>query len=150
VPRGVYPRDAADVRFWTRVEKTDWCWLWKGAKREGYGLFNISHDTQVAAQNFAYQLMVGPIPDGLLLDHLCRNRACVNPVHLQPVTNKENILRGVAPTALNAKKTHCPQGHEYSLGNTYWDKKGRQCRTCRRLRQNESRLMARIDEGLDS
>ena len=150
MPKGVYPRAVAVVRFWKKVEKTKGCWLWKGAKREGYGLFSISHDTQVPAHNFAYQQLTGPIPDGLLLDHLCRNHACVNPAHLQPVTNKENVLRGIAPTAVNAKKTHCQKGHEYSPENTYYDGKGRQCRTCRRLRQRESRLKAEKDARLDS
>ena len=149
MPKGVYPRLSANARFWGRVAKTDECWLWKGATREGYGLFSVSHDIQVPAQNFAYQQLIGPIPDGLLLDHLCRNRACVNPAHLQPVTNKENILRGTAPTALNAKKTHCPQGHEYSSENTYYEEKGRQCRTCKRLRQN-SHLKAEKDARLDT
>jgi hypothetical protein len=78
---------------------------------------------------------VGPIPDGLVLDHLCRNKLCVNPKHLEPVTNQENILRGLTPLVggyYNMAKTHCPKGHEYSPENTYYrPSRWRQTRVCR-------------------
>ncbi len=114
------------------------CWVWRGSKdRAGYG--RISHARENAlVHRLAYELLVGPIPDGLTLDHLCRNRACYNPEHLEPVTNKENVLRGVSPSAQHAKKTHCPRGHPYAGDNLYVARRGnRGCRTCQRARYLE-------------
>lgn len=125
-------------RFWSKVTKTDTCWLWTAYLRRGYGKIKISNRT-VLAHRFAYEMLVGPIPDGLQLDHLCRVRNCVNPAHLEPVTSRENTLRGATPAALNAAKTHCKNGHEYTPENTYLIKPtktqpngARACRTCRR------------------
>ena len=89
------------------------------------------------AHVFAYKLLVGVVPGGLELDHLCRVPACVNPAHLEPVTHAENLMRSpVAPTAINARKTHCPQGHPYVAGNTYYRANGhRHCKTCTLERQ---------------
>jgi hypothetical protein len=109
------------------------CWNWHAAKSDGYGLF-YDGEKVVRAHRFSYQYFIGIIPDGLVLDHLCRNRLCVNPNHLEPVTVRKNILRGEGPTAKNAIKTHCPQGHEYNLKNTYYDGKGRMCKACWKLR----------------
>lgn len=89
----------------------------------------------VPAHRYAYESIVGPIPNGMVLDHVkqrCGNRACVNPAHLEPVTNRVNILRGSGITALNARKTHCPKGHEYTDANTIRGKdRVRKCRSCR-------------------
>jgi hypothetical protein len=80
-----------------------------------------------------YEALVGPIPGGLQIDHLCRNRGCCNPAHLEPVTPRENSLRGVGPTAENATKTHCDQGHEFTPENTARRTDGtRRCIACRR------------------
>jgi hypothetical protein len=106
------------VRFWRFVRKDGplWngtpCWPWIGGKdRTGYGRFAVSKRpyVQTAASRFAYELLVGPIPEGFDIDHLCRNRICVNPQHLEPVTRQENILRG-AHSALRVR-THCRRGH---------------------------------------
>src|SRR5690349_8969939 len=84
------------------------CWDWLGAPRgNGYGGFAWDGRKSIAAHRASWQLLRGPIPSGLTLDHLCRNRRCVNPAHLEPVTMRENILRGIGPSAQCAKKTHC-------------------------------------------
>lgn len=117
-------------RFWpkVRVGKTPQdCWVWIGARHfKGYGSFCGK------AHRFSYELFKGPIPAGLTIDHLCRNTYCVNPEHLEAVTNRENILRGISPPAIFAKKTHCSKGHEFTPENTYIRnyKIGRKCRIC--------------------
>lgn len=125
-----------EERFWERVDKNapNGCWVWVAGKiPAGYGSLG-----GVRAHRFAYELLVGPIPAGLELDHLCRNRACVNPAHLEPVTHHENILRGQSPAAKNAGKTHCVRGHEYSDENTYVQSDGsRRCRKCARITKRE-------------
>lgn len=124
---------AAD-RFWAKVQQVGECWVWQGAKKTGtgYGYFHAVSGTTVRAHRWAYEQMVGPIPDGLQLDHLCRNPSCVNPSHLDPVTAKVNTARSESFAALNARKTHCPQGHPYDADNTRIDKRGlRHCRECR-------------------
>lgn len=116
------------------------CWEWKDCTNEhGYGLFRLAikgEDHNVKAHRMAYIGAKGPIPDELSLDHLCRNRKCCNPDHLEPVTHQENCLRGVSPHAMNAQKTHCANGHEFTPENTYFLKSkpgrlnGRACRIC--------------------
>lgn len=123
------------------------CLLWTGGLNGvGYGQFylGITPDRPTGkgyAHRFAYEFYVGPIPAGMQLDHLCRNRACVNHEHLEPVTPRLNNLRGVSPAAQNAKKTHCPQGHPYSGDNLYTHptKGQRICRTCGRERAAQKR-----------
>ncbi|MFC8339351.1 HNH endonuclease signature motif containing protein [Streptomyces rubiginosohelvolus] len=112
------------------------CWEWTGAKTTGgYGQFWLK-PRLVVSHRYAYEQMVGPIPEGLQLDHLCRNRACVNPAHLEPVSQQVNILRGFSIATANRLKTRCPQGHPYSASNTYIHPRnnGRICRTCARER----------------
>jgi hypothetical protein len=89
------------------------------------------------AHRVSYERYVGPIPEGAHLDHLCRNRACVNPEHLEPVSVQTNILRGVSPSAVNAAKTECLRGHPFDDENTYVCPAGkRRCRACKTARQS--------------
>lgn len=114
------------------------CWVWAGEiTLAGYGRIRRSRGRRkpgesMYAHRLAYEMFVGPIPEGLVIDHLCRNRACVNPAHLEPVTHVENVMRGVGVAAVNARKTHCKNGHEFTPENTYVRPGGdRLCRTCR-------------------
>lgn len=114
--------------FWSMVDKSGdgGCWLWEGAQNGGgYGRFKNE-----IAHRYAYTVVVGPIPEGLELDHLCRVHGCVNPSHLEAVTHKENILRGVGWGAQNKRKTHCKRGHEFTEANTVREGRSRRCRTC--------------------
>ena len=142
-------RKNVEARFWQRVEKTDGCWNWKGFLRpDGYGIISIRHFTRhhilVRVHRVSYELIKGRIPEGMILDHLCRNRLCVNPDHLEPVTNKENLLRGETVYAINARKTHCPWGHPLSGDNLAEDdlRKGkRHCKICRNAQRKERMVL---------
>jgi len=121
-------------KLWGRVhiDEDGGCWEWTGAKRDGYGALTID-GRMVRVHRWVYERLHGPIPTGLQTDHLCRNRACINPAHLELVTNKENVLRGEGVTAENHRKTHCQYGHPFDAANTRITSRGRrQCRTCHR------------------
>lgn len=107
------------------------CWIWDRRPRaKGYGGVRVDGKTR-SAHRAVYERLKGPIPDGLELDHLCCVRECVNPDHLEPVTTQENIRRSNAPAALNARKTHCVHGHEFTAENTHIRPTGaRACRAC--------------------
>jgi hypothetical protein len=91
-------------RFWANVDQSGDCWLWMGARTRGYGRFEVD-GKGMAVHRFAYELLIGPVPEGLQIDHLCRNRPCVNPAHLEPVTNRENTMRGqTIPAARHAAR----------------------------------------------
>jgi hypothetical protein len=136
------------ARFWKQVQKTDSCWLWTGrVDRCGYGAQFLWHRTLTMPHRYAYELLVGPVAEGLTLDHLCRNRLCVNPAHMEPVTLRENILRGDSPHAINARKTHCKHGHAFDEANTHHGKYGRTCITCRRANVRRAYWKARSPGG---
>ena len=122
-------------RFWSKVaESPSGCWLWTaGQNGVGYGSYYLD-GRQALAHRLAYEEMCGAIPDGLPLDHICRNRACVNPEHLEPVTQRVNNLRGVGCFAQNAAKDRCKNGHPLSGPNLMRRGKdgSRRCRTCNR------------------
>jgi len=122
-------------RFWAKVHKTGTCWLWTGCTRNGYG--QITVDRKVWSTHIWYwEQLNGPVPEGYELGHICHNRGCVRPDHVRPVTHRENMLESATNfTAINARKTHCPKGHEYTEANTYWYQgRLRRCRACDRLR----------------
>lgn len=117
-------------RFWSKVNRTEECWVWTaGLHQSGYGRFYVG-GKRVKAHRFAYESEIGPVPEGLELDHLCRNLRCVRPDHLEAVTHQENVRRGMSPFGISARKTECPQGHPYDEQNTYVDRGRRRCRKC--------------------
>lgn len=119
-----------EKRFWAKVERSDdnSCWLWTGYVLRGYGRFEST-----GAHRVAYELLVAPIPPGLHLDHLCRVTRCVNPSHLEPVTQAENNRRA------SAAQTHCKRGHEFTPENTYRIPGRPSPRTCRECAKERSR-----------
>lgn len=128
-------------RFWRRVRKDepDACWMWEGAVTErakgyGYGFFGIAGRGTVGAHRLAYELSIGPIPQGLVINHLCYVTLCVNPAHLEATTQRRNVLYSPSSLpAINAKKTHCKHGHPFDKANTARCRDGsRRCKACAR------------------
>lgn len=132
---GRQEQDMGLDRIFATIEVTDTCWNWLGEITSGYGRA-FYNGKRIMAHRLFYELFNGEIPANLEIDHLCRNRFCVNPEHLEAVTRSENAKRA-APfiTYTNSLKTHCPQGHEYTSNNTrkYGDQ-GRKCLECKRAR----------------
>lgn len=130
------PPTPAIERFSRRIRAVpSGCIEWTGTvDRYGYGQFRPGgrDSANMGAHRWAYETHVGPIPTGLHIDHLCRNRRCVNPDHLEPVTPRENVMRGISPTSINARKTHCVAGHPLSGDNIYPDSKQRVCKVCKK------------------
>lgn len=131
--------DELSVRWWQKVMPTDGCWHWVGAKSaEGYGkmcLWQGGIQKAYKAHRIGYEYLVGLVPEGMELDHICRNRLCVNPAHLEVVPHRVNTLRGESFSARNAVKTHCPRGHVLlpRSGNS------RACRECSAERMRRHR-----------
>lgn len=130
------------TRFWKRVIKTEGCWLWTGHVSGGYGRIRVD-GSRVQVHVYAYELLTGDkVPPGLVVDHRCNNKICVNPGHLEPKTQRENILRSSAPSAVAARTGLCDQGH--SLEDAYVRPNGkRECRPCRRETRKRYRLANR-------
>ena len=139
------PKPSEEVRFWTKVNKDGpipehrpdlgQCWLWTGAKDpRGYGHF-YANGRMINSHRFAWQEVNDPMPKELVIDHLCRNPACVNPAHLEPVTQVDNLRRGRdARGGVNKRRTHCKRGHLLSENNVNFNSHGgRICRTCKQL-----------------
>lgn len=143
--RGV--TDADRILSKVTVDDETGCWEWQGYRQPaGHGRTRFG-GRKVLVHRWVFEHLVGPIPDGLSLDHLCRNPPCCNPDHLDAVDHRTNVLRGVGPAAINARKTQCPKGHPYDEANTHIDGLGRRvCRTCRKAwtrKSNQRRRAAR-------
>ena len=138
-PKGGPPAE----RFWAKVAVTPSCWLWTACTDgKGYGLFTLDGRT-VRVHRWSYEQLVGPIPEGLVTDHLCRVHNCVNPAHLEPVTSRENSLRG---RNYQSEKTCCKRGHPFDEANTRLPSNGqRECRACNRDRARERRRLRKAE-----
>jgi len=130
-------------RFWVRVNKTDTCWLWTGTKTpDGYPKLYVGYGRDesmyVLAHRYSYEQFVGPIPSGLTIDHVkargCTTKLCVNPDHLEAVTNVENVMRGNGICVRHKNQTHCIHDHPFDDENTVYSKNGKQrsCLACRK------------------
>jgi len=127
-------------RFWSLVEIRGEaeCWPWRGhLNGDGYGGVSPAKHRHILPHRYAYESLIGSIPEGMTIDHLCRNRDCCNPAHMEPVTNRENVMRGDTIPASHAAQTHCLRGHPFDEANTYiaktaYGRPARACRACHR------------------
>ena len=140
--------------LFAKIEVTGFCWNWLGPLNErGYGQFRVGQ-RMIRAHRVLWEWLVADIPEGLVLDHLCENQRCVNPDHLEPKTQRANVLRGRSQVAINAQKTHCLRGHElagenlilkFSNRDALWR---RICRACKNAEQRERRARPENREHL--
>ena len=138
-------------RFFNKIEQTNNCWNWIGGKQtNGYGMFWTGKEL-VLSHRFSYELFKDKIPKGYTIDHLCRNRVCVNPEHLEVVTQKINVLRGNSFCSINSKKTHCPKGHELkgdNLDKTHLKRGKRSCKICAQIREKRRWIKIKENQNL--
>jgi len=149
MPRGAPFKERIPImeRFWSKVKKTDTCWEWTAfINPDGYGIFGIGSRADgsrrtIHAHRWIYEQTYGKAPANYDIDHICHNRTCVRPDHLEAVTHKTNMERGDLSKngEFQRVKTHCPQGHPYTPENTHTDKGQRKCRTCDKLRHKAAR-----------
>jgi len=145
-------RAAPEIRFWAKVDKSspDGCWLWTGSRPgRGYGHFGVDGRI-VRAHRWAYEAIIGPIPSGMEIDHLCRVRHCVNPEHLQPVAHSVNYLRGMHPSAITFREDVCRKGHPLTPDNVYCPPRQphtRECRICKRAAARAGYLRRKVRQG---
>lgn len=142
-----------EQRFWKYVKPPHhWgeCWEWMGThEHHGYGILTLKKDgkvTSASAHRMAYELMFGEVEKSLDLDHLCRNPGCVNPYHLEPVTHRENVMRGTSICAINNIKTHCIRGHPLSGDNLVqgdWRRGRRTCKICDSMNRKQPKIRER-------
>lgn len=131
------------ARLLSKVQHIDDHWLWTGAITSG-GYGNMWHQGKYRpAHRVSYELLIGPIPEGLELDHLCRVRNCVNPEHLEPVSRRENLVRGQTIVADQLQRVACPKGHAYDASNTYVHAGQRFCRTCHAANERQRRKVSK-------
>ena len=124
------------------VQDENGCVIWPAKGARGYGQF-CAFNTHLPAHRVTYEFIYGPV-DSLVVDHVCRNRSCVNVAHLRPLTFAQNIMVGTCPPAINARKTHCPRGHEMTTENTIFRTRGtRECRVCKNLLRRLKRVQTR-------
>lgn len=132
---------SAEERFLAKVEKTETCWLWRGTiLSTGYGVLSLN-GRAISTHRLSYQLYKGPIPDGLVIDHLCSVTACCNPDHLEAVTNEENIRRGLSPSAVTRRIGRCKRGHDLAGDNVYsspGSPRRRRCKKCQQARRRKA------------
>lgn len=136
-----------EEKFWSKVKKTKSCWLWTGTKtHNGYGQFysKINGNLFYRSHRFSFWLHRGFLDKKLTIDHLCRKRLCVNPSHLEQVSNRTNVLRGNGIPAKNYRKKNCKWGHPFSAPNLYMDQGFRRCRTCSRRKAKDRRFKQKI------
>ena len=138
--------------FWAKVDQSGMCWEWRSSRTtRGYGRFKMGPrgaPRAISAHRVAWVLKHGPVPDGLELDHICRNHACVRPSHLEPVTHAENVRRGLVAEVSGRRarmRTHCKRGHPFDVANTYMAPLGRSCRACHRQREALRRYQSKAD-----
>ncbi len=151
------PEEATLARWWPKITCVETCMEWNAAvRKDGYGVFSMVRKDgkrrMRAAHRVSYEMFVGPIPEYMDIDHLCRNRKCVRPQHLEAVSRLENLRRGQTVVARQLAVTGCPKGHSYDEVNTYWYGNKRECRECKRLRnkarwENDPEYRAQSNAG---